>query len=91
MNAVVGQVLRCTLAQTNDVKNWLEVLPTVDLVTNSLLNRSTGYSTFFVNYGYHPTVPDDLLCGNEMTNNERVGKFCKRINIVWDTSSQKRE
>ena len=42
MNAVVGQVLRCTLAQMNDVKNWLEVVPTIELGINSLLNKSAG-------------------------------------------------
>ena len=72
MNAVIGQVLRCTLAQMYEIKNWVEILPTVELAINSLPNRSTGYSPFFLNFGYHPTVPADLLCGNEITSNEIV-------------------
>ena len=75
MNAVVGKVLRCTMAQMNDIKNWFEVLPTVELAINSLPNRNTGYSQFFWNYRYHPTVPADLLCGKETISNEIVGQF----------------
>ena len=72
INAVVGQVLRCTLAQMNDVKNWLEVLPTVELGVNCLLSRNTGYSPLFLNYGYHLIVPTELLCGKEEIRNETV-------------------
>ena len=84
MNAVIGQMIRCTLSQMNDVKNWVDILPTVELAINSLPNRSTGYSPFFLNYGYHPTVPSDLLCGGEVTNNETVGKFRERMIVVWE-------
>ena len=85
LNIVIRQVLRCTLSQINDTKNWLEVLPTVDLVINHFPNRSTGYSPFFPNYGYHPTVPADFLCGNEIATNETVVQFCKRMKSVWET------
>ena len=41
------------------------VLPTVEMVINSLPNRSTGYSPFFLVYGYHPVLPVELLKGDE--------------------------
>ena len=65
MNTVVGKVLRCTLAQMNDVQNWLEVLPTIEVAIKYLPNRSTGYSPFFLNYVYCPIIPADFLCGKE--------------------------
>ena len=87
MNSVVGQVMQCTLAHINDINNWLDVLPTVELAINSLPDRNIGYSPFFLNYGYHRTIPADLLFGNEMTNNETVGQFRKGMKIVWDVAS----
>ena len=64
MNAVIRRVLRCTLAQMNEIKNYLEALKTVERAISSLSSRNTGYSPFFLNFGYHPTLPADLMCGN---------------------------
>ena len=72
------------LSQTNDVKNWAGILPTVELDINSLPNKNSGYSPFFLNFGYHPTGPADLLCGKEETSDEKIGTFCKRMKEVWD-------
>ena len=77
IDAVIGQVLRCTLLQMNNIKCWIEFLPIVELNINYLPNRSIVYSPFFLNYGDHPTVLADLLCGNEITDNYIVGSFCK--------------
>ena len=52
-----------------------EFLPTVEMVINSLPNRSTGYSPFFLVYGYHPVLPIELLKGDESTNVETVSKI----------------
>ena len=38
-------------------------------------NKSTGYSHFLLNYGYHPTVPSDLIDGNEVNQNEFLNDF----------------
>ena len=54
---------------------WKDYLPTVEMVINSLPNRSTGYSPFFLMYGYHPVLPVELLKGDESTNVETVSKF----------------
>ena len=34
----------------NEMKKWEILLPTVELVINSLPNSSTGFSPFFLNY-----------------------------------------
>ena len=54
MNAVVSQTLRCLMIDVTDLNRWKDFLPTVEMVINSLPNRSTGYSPFFLMYGYHP-------------------------------------
>ena len=49
-------------------------------------NKIIGYSPFYLNYGYHPMVPSDLIDGSETTENEFLSDFVKRMNIVWTKS-----
>ena len=39
---------------------------------NSLPNCSIGCSLFFLNYGFHPTVPAELIKGNEEIRQETI-------------------
>ncbi len=83
MNSVVEQTLRCLIHQMNETRDWKSFLPTVEFMINSLPNRSTGYSPFFLNYGYHPTTPVELIKGNEEIRNEIVSEFMGRMRSVW--------
>ena len=83
MNAVVSQTLRCLMSDVSDLTNWVEFLPNVEMVVNSLPNRSIGYSPFFLMYGYHPVLPIELLKGDEITNVETVAKYLERTQEVW--------
>ena len=47
MNPVVSQTLHCLMIDVTNLSRWKEYLPTVEMVINSLPNRSTGYSPFF--------------------------------------------
>ena len=70
----------------SDVPNltrWTEYLTTVEMVVNSLPNRNTGYSPFFLMYGYHPVLPVELLKGDEFTKVETVAKYLERTQEVW--------
>ena len=75
MNAVVGQTLPCLIHNSNDMKTWEIHLPTVELVINSLPNSSTGFSPFFLNYGYEPVTPIELLREDELAKTESVASF----------------
>ena len=66
-----------------DLTRWKDFLPTVEMVINPLPSRSTGYSPFFLMYGYHPVLPVELLKGDESTNVETVSKFLERPQEVW--------
>ena len=66
MNAVVSQTLRCLMSDVTDLSEWKDYLPTVEMVINSLPNRSTGYSPFYLMYGYHPVLPVELVKGDEL-------------------------
>ena len=83
MNAVVSQMLRCLMTDVADLGRWKEYLPTVEMVVNSLPNRSTRYSPFFLMYGYHPVLPIELLNGDESTNIETLSKFLNKTQEVW--------
>ena len=83
MNAVVGQMLRCTLHE-NRKGSWDSLLPSIEMTINALPNSSTGYSPFFLNFGYHPTMPVDLLRGDENVKLEAVNNFVERIRSEWN-------
>ena len=75
MNAIVSQTLRCLMSDVPDLHRWTDYLPTIEMVINSLPNRSTGYNPFFLMYGYHPVLPVELLKGDESTNVETLSRF----------------
>ena len=50
---------------------------------NSLLNKSTSYSPFYLMYGHQPVLPIELLKGDESTNVETLSKFLERTQKVW--------
>ena len=91
MNAVISQTLRCLMSDVSDLTKWTEYLPTVEMVVNSLPNRSTGYSPFYLMYGHHPVLPVELLRGDESTNVETVSKFLTRTQEVWRSARAQME
>ena len=83
MNAVVGQTLQCLIHNSNEMKMWEILLPTIELVINSLPNSSTGFSPFYLNYGYEPVTPIELLRGDELAETKSVACFVHRVASDW--------
>ena len=79
MNAVVSQTLRCLLHERNENKEWGILLPTVEMVINSMPNSSTGFSPFCLNYGHEPVMPVQLLIGNEKISTKSLASFIRRV------------
>ena len=88
MNAVVIQTLRCLIHNTKNVKSWEILLPTVEMTINSSPNQSTGFSPFFLNYGYKPVMPIQLLKGDESTKIESVASFVQRVTSDWNLARE---
>ena len=88
MNAVVSQTIRCIIHDRGNLKDWEKTLPTVELVINSLPNQSTGFSPFYLNYGYEPVSPIQLIRGNEEIKTESIGSFVRRITSDWELAKQ---
>ena len=83
MNSVVSQTLRCLIHERRNVKDWEILLPTVEMVINSLPNQSTGFSPFYLNYGHEPVNPIQLLKGDESSSTESVDSFIRRVTSDW--------
>ncbi|MCG8409648.1 MAG: chromo domain-containing protein, partial [Phycisphaerales bacterium] len=67
----------------NEKSSWEKVLPTVEMVINSMPNSSTGFSPFYLNYGREPVMPVQLLDGKEGVSTESVDSFIRRVNADW--------
>ena len=85
-NAVVEQMLRCTLHQLPDARKWDEALHHIELAINAAPSRSTGYSPFFLTFGYHPVVLSTFLHGDEDIKLERVSQFVQRLRVVFQVA-----
>ncbi|GIM12912.1 hypothetical protein Vretimale_16115, partial [Volvox reticuliferus] len=55
MNRTFGDMLR-TYAGSNP-RAWDTFLSAAEFAMNNAVNRSTGQSPFFLNYGFHPAIP----------------------------------
>ena len=88
MDAVVSQTLRCLLREMNELKQYEIVLPTVEMVINSLPNSSTGFSPFYLNYGHEPVMPVQMLDGSEKISTESVASFIRRITSDWELARE---
>ena len=80
---MVEQILRCMLHRQPSFRNWDELLPLVEFVINSYPNSSTGFSPFYLNFGYEPTSPLDLLLDHTSTKVELVTQFVQRMEYQY--------
>ena len=87
-NQLLEQTLRCTVHQLGESRNWLDVLPVIEFAVNNTPNRTTGYSAFYLNYGYHPLHPLQLLHSPEDTTIEAVSTFTSRMQKDFEVARQ---
>ena len=88
MNSAVGQTVMCLLHDRGNPKDWEKIIPTVELVINSLPNQSTRFSPFYLKYGYEPVTPIQLLRGDEEIKTESIGSFVRRITSDWELARE---
>ena len=88
MNSVVSQTLRCLIHERRNVRDWEILLPTIEMVINSLPNQSTGFSPFYLNYGHEPVTPIQLLKGDESSSTESVDSFIRRVTFDWKLAKE---
>ena len=64
------------------------MLPLIEFAINNTPNRTTGYSAFFLNYGFHPLHPLQLLHSVTDSYNESVVSFLTRLQGDFDRAQQ---
>ena len=87
-NQLLEQTLRCTIHQLGEGRNWVDMLPSIEFSVNNTPNRTTGYSAFYLNYGFHPLHPLQLLHSNDDSYNESVVSFVSRLQVEFDRAQQ---
>ena len=83
MNRVVEMVLRCLLHEEKTYEDWEKNLSIVEFVINNSPAQSTGYTPFFLNFGYHPCTPVDILRDSEDSAVETVQQFSLQLQRVF--------
>ena len=90
MNQTVEQVLRCLFNELNE-DNWEQLLPMVQFVVNSSPSVVTGYSPFFLNYGYHPVTPLEMMRDRVESTVESTEDFLNRMQTVFASAKKQME
>ena len=83
VNSVFEQVLRCVVHQLGEPRDWDDLCPVIEFSLNSHPNRSTGFSPFYLNFGYHPVTPADLLTCEDESSVESVSRFTQRLHSIF--------
>ena len=81
-------VLWCTLHGSSEPSQWARDLSLVEFVINSSPSLSTGYAPFYLNYGYYPATPLDLIQDTDTTAVEGVNQFVQRIEKTFAQANQ---
>ena len=78
-NQLLEQTLRCAVHQMAETRKWVDLLPVIEFAVNNTPNRTTGYTAFYLNYGFHPLHPLQLFTSPGETKNEFVVSFTSRL------------
>ena len=79
MNSVIEQCTRCTIHESGNIDEWEKILSIVELVINSLPNKSTGFNPFYLHYGHEPVLPIQLIEGDEEIRTDSICSFVRRL------------
>ena len=60
----------------------------MELAINSLPNKSTGFSPFYLNYGHEPILSIQLIKGDEEIRTESIGSFVRRVTSDWELAQE---
>ena len=78
-NQLLEQTLRCTVHQMAETRKWVDLLLVIEFAINNTPNRTTGYTAFYLNYGFHPLHPLQLFNSPGETKNEFVVSFTSKL------------
>ena len=74
----------------NDYHNdWDVHLPSAEFALNNSVNASTGFTPFFLNYGYHPRTPASLVSSPVTQAVPATDAFVKRLKDNLDVATRR--
>lgn len=82
VNREVEVFLRAYVNEAQD--DWDQWLSIAEFAYNNRIHSSTGFSPFFLNYGFHPAFSID---GRRSSNNETADQFAKRMKELQEQAS----
>ena len=56
-NQLLEQTLRCIVHQLAEMRKWVDLLLVLEFAVNNTPNHTTGYTAFYLNYGFHMLHP----------------------------------
>ena len=74
--------------QKNDSPNWAEHLALAQFCYNDRKHSATGYSPFYLNYGYHSSKGLKLYTESKAPIAE---EFVKEIELIWEKAKRNLE
>ncbi len=84
MNSVVETALR--VFTQYHLHTWDQVLPFVEFSINNSVSEATGYTPFYLNYGYHPDSFIDLLIDRQPTKVHTLWGWLERMENDFQTA-----
>eukprot|EP00955_Chlamydomonas_euryale_P021670 228934-Chlamydomonas_euryale.AAC.1 len=75
-NRTLEDMLRAFVSPHHD--DWDELLVNAEFAYNDSVNRTTGFTPFYLNYGRHPHTPLSLVTGQQ-AGQETVVEFVARM------------
>ena len=57
-NCSIGQILRTVV--NHNQSNWVDKIDMIEFAINSSISATTGYSPFELNYGYMPSIIQEI-------------------------------
>ena len=78
--------LRALIHELN--QDWDELLPAVLFAMRTSVNRTTGYTPFFLSHGREARLPIDLVYGSIPTEAKTIDEYVKRLHSTFYTAFQ---
>lgn len=74
---------------TYDQRNWESLLPLLEFAYNNSVNTSTGFTPFYLTYGYHPKAISWHPSEQGISENSSVQRFITHIQTVTSQAQER--
>jgi hypothetical protein len=83
-NRTLEENLRSYVNSQHD--DWDDHLPVIEAAYNNAVNASTGFTPFFLNYGFHPRMPGDISAPLATCSTPAAASFLQQLHEDLETA-----